>query len=142
MEPGMFIATALAGAVLKEVATDAYKAVKSRLIDAFDLATAVEAVEKKPEAESARTYLASTLNESGAIEDAEVLSAANVIVAELEKLPDETRLGANLTVKDIKAEAAEFRRIRVFGGGTAEFRNIEGKSLKVEDIIVGDDRKR
>ena len=143
MEPATFVASALAGAFLKEVAVDAYKAAKARLLDVFHLGTSVAALESAPEADSARNFLAATLSESGAVNDGTVISLAQEIAAELEKLPDDTRLGASLTVKDIKAEAATFRRIKIHGGGQAVFSGIEAKRrLVAEDIEVGDDRKR
>ena len=69
MEPATFVVTALAGAVLKEVATDSYKAVKAKLVGVFGLGKAVEAVEEEPDDADARAFLAAKVAKSGALED-------------------------------------------------------------------------
>jgi hypothetical protein len=143
MDPATFIVTTLAGAFLKEIATDTYKAVKGKLVETFGLGTAVEAVEQKPDDEDAREFLAKKLAKSRALDDPEVVNGVDKISAQLEKLPEDTPLGANLTVKDIKAQAATFRRLKVHGGGKAEFSKLDlSGQLTVEDVEVGDDRKR
>lgn len=143
MDPATFIVTALAGAVLKEVATDTYKAVKDKVVDVFDLGTAVDALEKEPADEDARDFLSKKLAKSGALDDPTVVEGADAIATELEKLPEDTPLGANLTVRNIRAEAATFRRVKVRGGGRAEFDTIDLRGrLTVKDVDVGDDRKR
>ena len=143
MEPATFVASALAGAFLKEVAVDAYKAAKARLLDVFHLGTSVAALESAPEADSARNFLAATLSESGAVDDGTVISLAQEIAAELEKLPDDTGLGASLTVKDIKAATVTLRDIEIFGRSRAEITGIDAQGRVIaERIKVGDDRKR
>jgi hypothetical protein len=142
MDPATFIVTALAGAILKEVATDTYKTVKRKLVNVFDLGTVVDALEKEPADEDTRDFVSKKLAKSGALDDPTVVEGADAIATELEKLPEDTALGAYLTVKDIRAEAATFRRMKVRGGGHAEFNEIELRGqLTVEDIEVGDDRK-
>lgn len=143
MDPATFVVTALAGAVLKEVATDGYKAVKARLADAFGLGPAVELLEADPEDADARAFAAAKLANSPAVEDAEVLDGVAQIAVELEKLPDDTPIGASLTVRDLKAEAVEFRNNCVRPGGAILAERIEAKSRIVfEGNKVGDDRKR
>ena len=143
MDPATFIATALAGAVLKEVATDTYKAVKARLVETFKLGSGVEMLERDPADEDARRFLESKLAKSGAAADAEVQAMAEAIAEEIRKLPADTPLGAHLTVRDIEAEAAEFRRNRIRSGGSASFEEMKLRGrLLVEDTEVGDDRKR
>ena len=138
-----FIASTMAGAVLKEVANDAYKALRARLVEHFGLQPSIAALESSPDDEAFRQLMARKLAETKADKDPLVLKDADRIGAELERLPDDTRLGPTLTVRDIRALSAEFRRIRVHGGGSATFEkmNIEGR-LIVEDNEVGDDRKR
>ncbi|MBY3516738.1 hypothetical protein J3P71_10615 [Rhizobium leguminosarum] len=142
MEPATFIVTTLAGAFLKDIAADTYNTIKGKLVDQFGLGKAVETVEETPDDEDAREFLAKKLAKSGALEDAEILSGVEKISAELQKLPNETPLGANLSVKDIKAQVATFRRLKIHGGGKAKFETIAVQShLTVEDVEVGDDRK-
>lgn len=138
-----FVASAMAGAALKEVATDAYKSLKARLVDRFGLGTSIAALEADPDDEDVRQLVATKLAKTGADKDPLVQEAADRIGAELERLPDDTRLGATLTVGDVRAMSAEFRRNRVYGGGSATFEKMEiTGTLIVEDNEVGDDRKR
>jgi hypothetical protein len=143
MDPATFVISALAGAVLKEVATDSYKAVKARLVGLFGLDAPMEALEKAPADEDVREFAAKQLAKSGALQDAEVLDAAEVITSELEKLPEDTPLFAALTVRDLKAESVEFRSNRVHQGGSilAERIDTPGK-IVFEGNVVGDDGKR
>ena len=140
MEPATFVVTALAGAVLKEVATDSYKAVKAKLVEVFGLGKAVEAVEEDPGDEDARAFLAAKVAKSGALDDAEVVQAVDAIAAALEKLPAGTGLGASMTVENIKAERVEFLRNTVHAGGALTARDIEGGEVRFEGNVVGDDR--
>lgn len=143
MDPATFVVTALAGALLKEVATDSYNALKARLVEKFGLETAVEVLEKSPDDEDVRELAVRKLAKSPAIDDAEVIDGAELIVSELARLPEDTPLGASLTVRDLKAEAVEFRKNRVRGGGAILVERIETPGRIVfEDNNVGDDRKR
>lgn len=142
MDVAVFVVSTLAGAWLKEVAVDSYRLIKSRLGETFKAGAVIEALEQDPNDLDTRDFLAKKLTKSGAIEDSQILTAAQLIAAELEKLPDDTPLGANLTVRDLKAKAVEFRRNRIHPGGTATFEKIEVTGrLIVEDNEVGDDRK-
>ena len=138
-----FVASAMAGAVLKDVAADAYKALKTRLIDRFGLGASVAALDADPDDGDVRRHVAAKLAETEADKDPLILEAADRIGAELERLPDDTRLGATLTVRDVRAMSAEFRRNRIYGGGSATFEKMELEgTLIVEDNEVGDHRKR
>lgn len=138
-----FIASAMAGAILKEIATDTYKALKARLVEHFGLEASVATLEHSPDDEDAREFMAKKLSKTEAIKDATVLDAAEQIATELEKLPNDTALGAKLTVRDIRASSAKFRRNSILSGGVATFGNMDIKEeLIVEDNVVGDDRKR
>lgn len=143
MDPATFVVTTLAGALLKDVAADGYKAVKAKLVDTFGLGSAVEVLEADPDDSDAREFAAKKLTKSPAIKDAEVLGGVELIAGELGKLPDDTPLGASLTVRDLKAESVEFRNNRVRGGGAilAERIKTPGK-IVFEDNEVGDDGKR
>lgn len=143
MDPASFAITTLAASLLRDVASDTYKAVKTKLVETFGLGPAMNALEEDPTDIDNRNFLESKLSRSGAIEDATIVEGIGVIAAELEKLPDDTPIVAQLTVRDIKAHAASFRRMKVHGGGRAEFSGIDvARSLTVEDIEVGDDRRR
>jgi hypothetical protein len=113
------------------------------LVDKFGLGTAVKVLETSPEDEDVRELVVKRLTKSPAIEDADVIGGAELIVGELEKLPDDTPLGASLTVRDLKAEAVEFRNNRVREGGAMLVERIETPGRVVfEGNEVGDDRKR
>jgi hypothetical protein len=143
MEIAAFIASAMAGAVLKGIATDAYAAVKTRLIDHFGLGPSVKALESDPGDEDMRGLIEGKLVKSRAIEDAVILDEVEKIAAELEKLPADTPLGATLTVRDFSAGHAEFRNNRIRAGGSATFEGIAvSGNFIVEGNEIGDDRKR
>ena len=136
MEVGIFIASAMAGAVLKEVATDTYTIVKQRLSDAFGLGATIELLEAEPGGQLEQEFLGKKLLESGAVEDATILEGVAQIADELTKLPDDTPLGAAMTIKDFKAARTRFEDIRIREGasmtvekfeveGTASFKNIQ-----------------
>lgn len=143
MDLATFVITALAGSLLKEVATDSYKLVKARLVEAFGLGKAMEMLEADPDDADARDYAVKKLARSAAIEDAAVLDKAESIAKELEKLPEDTPLGASLTVRDLKAESVEFRNNRARGGGSIVAERIQATGKIVfEGNEAGDDRKR
>ena len=136
MEIAVFIASAMAGAVLKEVAKDAYASVKQRLSDAFGLGATIELLETEPGGKLEQEILGKKLLESGAVEDAIILDGAAQIADELTKLTDDTPLGSSMTIKDFKAARASFEDIRIRAGaamkvekfdvkGTATFKNIQ-----------------
>lgn len=75
MDPATFVVTTLAVALINEVATDSYKAVKVRLVNVFGLGTAVEMLEEAASDEDTRDFAAKKLAKSSAIEDAEVSPA-------------------------------------------------------------------
>ena len=143
MDPATFVVTTLAGALLKEVAADGYSSVKAVLVNRFGLGKAVEVLEEAPGDEDARNFAVKRLAKSPAIEDAEVLDGAALVAAELERLPEDTSLGASLTVRDLKAKSIEFRNNRVRAGGSILAERIEAAGKIVfEGNEAGDDRKR
>ncbi|TBD71604.1 hypothetical protein [Rhizobium ruizarguesonis] len=143
MEPATFVVTALAGALLKEVAVDSYQLVKTKLVEVFGLTTPLTALEEAPGDEDARTFLSKRLVSSKAVDDPQILSGVEKIIEALAQLPDDTPIFASLNVRGLKAEAAEFRRNRIGAGGAANFEQIElSGRLTVEDNQIGDDRKR
>jgi len=126
----------MAGAVLREVAKDAYSSVKQRLSDAFGLGATIKLLEAEPGGQLEQEFLGKKLLESGAVEDAIILDGAAQIADELTKLPDDTPLGASMTIKDFKAARASFEDILIRAGasmkvekfdvsGTATFKNIQ-----------------
>lgn len=140
MEIASFVAVTLAGAILENVAADAYVTTKNRLLTAFGMKTSMEALEASPDDEDVRQLVEKKLANSGATSDEVILEGIQKIAEELEKLPADTPLGASMTVSKLRAEAAEFRRNQIRGHGQMRVEDIvlSGK-LIVEDNIVGDD---
>ncbi len=139
MDMAIFIASAMAGAVLKEVAKDAYTSVKQRLCDAFGLGVTVELLEAEPGGQLEQEFLGKKLLESGAVEDAIILDGAAQIADELTKLPDDTPLGASMTIKDFKAARAIFEDIRVRAGASMKVEKFDVKGTATfKKIQVGD----
>lgn len=143
MDWAAFVTTTLAGALLKQLATDAYKAVKDRLSSAFGLGAVVGTLEKEPADAVTREFVAKKLAASGALEDQAVRDGTARIADELTRLPPDTPLGASLTVRDLEAASVVFRNNCVRPGGAMSVEAIKATgTILFEGNEVGDDRKR
>lgn len=118
-------AQTMATATLEEVTKDLYGGLKRTLTDRFGIGAAVEALEKAPQKAYAQDFVAKTLDESGALTDAEVLQALNDLKAALLALPKPTTPQTAILIKSIRAKTFTFTNVHATGGASVVLEGVE-----------------
>lgn len=133
METAVWIAKAIAGAILGQSAKDAYGAVRKSLKTKFGLGSAVAMIEENPQGETEQKLLAEKLHASGAVNHAEFQQKVDILVEALKQSTD-LPPQAQVLINDICAGQATFRDIIATGGGSIKVEGIDVENLVVENV--------
>jgi hypothetical protein len=125
---GALVAGAVASlkGVASEAVTDAYKGLRTLIVDRYKRAGAVAAVEEDPTSEAGKAVLAEAVTKSGAAADAEVQRRAEELSRALDALPGEAKAGLDIDLSNIEAgrtillEQLAANRIKVAGAKAGE----------------------
>lgn len=139
-----FVVGAAKGAakVGEQAVQDAYQALKRLVTTTFntavDLLDSITGLEKKPESESRRSVLAEELSAAGALDNAEVIAAANVVLEAAQQNGAYQTIGVDWA--DVRAAHIKLGQIRAragaigFRAARSEIQNLEITGIDVEGL--------
>ena len=137
------ITTAIVAALAKvgeSAIGDAYRAlkgvIKKKFGDQSDVAEAVEGLEKRPDSAGRKATLQEELEAAGALQDPEVLRAADALLAKIQEYAE--KMGATgINLKELEAGRATIKNVTATGTGVkGEKWKIAG-DLEISDVHAG-----